>query len=240
MSLNPLGRHWFEHDQAETPLETAARLGRHHEDAMTTFLVLLRGINVGGKNKVPMAPLRELLEELGYHDVSTYIASGNVILRSDRPAARIKREIEAALPKRFRLDSAIVAVRVLTHTELRSVVEKKPKGFGEQPATYHSDAIFLIGVDATKAMEVFDPHPDVDAVWPGDGVIYSQRLSAQRTKSRLNKAITTPLYQSMTIRSWSTTLALLERMDAGAAAAHPQVHRDGRPTIDVAHEGGTR
>src|SRR5918998_6917549 len=98
---------------------------------MTTFLVLLRGINVGGKNKVPMAPLRELLVELGYHDVSTYIASGNVILRSDRPAAEIKREIEAALPKRFRLDSELIAVLVLTHAELRTVVEKKPRGFGD-------------------------------------------------------------------------------------------------------------
>ena len=185
---------------------------------MTTYLVLLRGINVGGNNKVPMAPLRELLEELGHVDVSTYIASGNVILRSERPPAEIKREIEEALPKRFRLDSELIAVLVLTHAELRTVVKKKPKGFGEEPGTYHSDAIFLIGLDAVKAMEVFDPHPDVDRVWPGDGVVYSQRLSAQRTKSRLNKAITTPLYKSMTIRSWSTTLALLERMDAAAAA----------------------
>ena len=185
---------------------------------MTTYLVLLRGINVGGKNKVPMAPLRELLEELDYRDVSTYIASGNVILRSDRPPTKIKRAIEEALPRKFRLDSELISVRVLTHAELRAVVEKKPKGFGEEPGTYHSDAIFLIGLDAAKAMEVFDPHPDVDRVWPGDGVIYSQRLSAQRTKSRLNKAITTPLYKSMTIRSWSTTLALLERMDEVAAA----------------------
>ena len=185
---------------------------------MTTFLVLLRGINVGGKNKVPMAPLRELLEELGYRDVSTYIASGNVILRSDRPPTEIKRVIEDALPRRFRLDSELISVRVLTHSELRAVVEKRPKGFGEEPGTYHSDAIFLIALEASKAMAVFDPHPDVDRVWPGDGVIYSQRLSAQRTKSRLNKAITTPLYKSMTIRSWSTTLALLDRMDEVAAA----------------------
>ena len=181
---------------------------------MTTYLVLLRGINVGGKNKVSMARLRELLEELGYEDVSTYIASGNVILRSNRSAETIKREIEAALPKAFRLDTDIISVLVLTHDQLRDVVKRKPRGFGEHPETYHSDAIFLIGIDAATAMEVFDPHPEVDRVWPGDGVIYSQRLSAQRTKSRLSKAITTPLYKSMTIRSWSTTLALLERMDA--------------------------
>ena len=55
---------------------------------MTRYLVLLRGINVGGRNKVPMAALRELLETHGHTKVSTYIASGNVILSSDRYVAR--------------------------------------------------------------------------------------------------------------------------------------------------------
>jgi uncharacterized protein (DUF1697 family) len=180
----------------------------------TRHLVLLRGINVGGKNKVPMAPLRGLLEELGYANVSTYIASGNVILSSDRPAAAIKKEIEAALPKAFKLDSELIAVLVLSRAQLRAVVDKRPRGFGAHPETYHSDAIFLIDIPAATAMKVFDPHPEVDRVWPGKGVIYSQRLSAERTKSRLNKAITTPLYKSMTIRSWATTTALLERLEA--------------------------
>lgn len=185
---------------------------------MTRYLVLLRGINVGGKNKVPMAALRELLEGLGYSDVATYIASGNAILSSDRPPAEIKREIEEALPKAFRLDSELISVLVLSRAQLGAVVDKKPKGFGEQPDLYHSDAIFLIGIDAKTAMEVFDPHPEVDRVWPGDGVIYSQRLSAKRTKSRLNKAITTPLYKSMTIRSWATTMALHALMDETSRA----------------------
>jgi uncharacterized protein (DUF1697 family) len=51
-------------------------------------------------------------------------------------------------------------------------------------------------------------------VWPGTGVIYSQQLSAERTRSRLGKIVGTPAYKSMTIRSWQTTLALLERMEA--------------------------
>ena len=181
---------------------------------MTRYLLLLRGINVGGKNKVPMAALRELLESHGHAKVSTYIASGNVILSSDRSAAAIKRELEEALPKTFKLDSELIAVLVLTRAQLRAVVKDKPKGFGDHPDRYHSDAIFLMGIDSATAMEVFDPRPGVDRVWPGDGVIYSQRLSAERTKSRLNKAISTPLYKSMTIRSWATTLALLERMEA--------------------------
>ena len=183
---------------------------------MTAYLVLLRGINVGGKNKVPMARLRELLEELGYSNVSTYIASGNVILSSDRPPGEIKHRIEEALPRTFRLDSELVAVLVLTRAQLRAVVDHKPEGFGEHPETYHSDVIFLMGIDAATAMPVFDPRPGVDSIWPGNGVIYSQRLSAERTKSRLNKAISTPAYKSMTICSWTTTMALFELLGAPA------------------------
>ncbi len=186
---------------------------------MTRYLVLLRGINVGGKNKVPMAPLRELLEAHGHTKVSTYIASGNVILSSDQSVAAIKRELEDALPKTFKLDSELVAVLVLTRAQLRAVVRDRPKGFGDQPDTYNSDAVFLMGLDSPTAMKVFAPRPGVDEVWPGTGVIYSQRLTAQRTKSRLAKIVGTPAYKSMTIRNWATTMALLERMEAPEAEA---------------------
>lgn len=181
---------------------------------MTRYLVLLRGINVGGRNKVPMAALRELLESHGHTKVSTYIASGNAIVTSDRSAAAIKRELEAALPQAFKLDSELIAVHVLTVAQIRSIVRDRPKGFGDQPDTFHSDAIFLIDIDASTAMQVFDPRPGVDEVWPGNAVIYSQRLSAERTKSRLGKIVGTQAYKSMTIRSWQTVLALLERMEA--------------------------
>ena len=180
---------------------------------MTSYLVLLRGINVGGKNPVPMVRLRQLLEELGYTDVATYIASGNVLLRSDRPAAEIKRQVEEALPRSFRLHSELVAVLVLTHAQLQAIIDGKPDGFGDQPETFHSDVIFLMGIDAATAMPAFDPRPGVDTVWAGDGVVYSQRLSAQRTKSRLNKVMSSPTYKSMTIRNWATTRALLELLE---------------------------
>ena len=181
---------------------------------MTRYLVLLRGINVGGKNKVPMVALRDLLGSHGHTKVSTYIASGNVILSSDQSAAAIKRELEEALPKTFKLDSELIAVLVLTLPQLRAIVRDRPKGFGDESDTYNSDAVFLMDIDAPTAMKAFDPRPGVDAVWPGNGVIYSQRLTAQRTKSRLSKMMGNPAYKSMTIRSWQTTLALLERIEA--------------------------
>jgi uncharacterized protein (DUF1697 family) len=173
-------------------------------------VVLLRGINVGGKNPVPMARLREVLGELGYEDVVTYIASGNVVLSSDHKPDRIKREIEEALPKAFKLHTELIAVHVLSAAQLQAVITKRPKGFGDEPGTYHSDTIFLMGISATDAMAAFDPREGVDRVWPGDGVIYSQRLSAERTKSRLSKVASSPFYKSMTIRNWATTTKLAE------------------------------
>ena len=177
---------------------------------MTSYLVLLRGINVGGRNKVPMAELRGVLEGLGFENVSTYIASGNVFLDAKVGPAKVASMIEAALPKAFKLDSDVVNVAVLSRAQLEAVVRNRPRGFGDEPTKYHSDAIFLMGIDAIEAMAAFSPREGVDKVWPGDGVIYSQRLSAERTKSRLNRIMTSPLYRAMTIRSWQTTQALLE------------------------------
>jgi uncharacterized protein (DUF1697 family) len=188
-----------------------------NEGKMKTYVILLRGINVGGKNKVPMADLRKCLEELGFSNISTYIASGNVILESDKHIDEIKAQIEAALPKGFKLDDALIKVLVLTRNQFQAVIDNKPEGFGEQPEKFHSDAIFLMDIDSSDAISVFNPREGVDKVWTGDGVIYSQRLSAQRTKSRLNKIVGTLAYQSMTIRSWNTTtklLDLLRKMDA--------------------------
>ena len=191
---------------------------------LTTYLVLLRGINVGGKNKVPMGELKALLTELGFQDVRTYIQSGNAILRSELTAATIARKIEGALPKRFALDSELVRVLVLSRADFEAAIDNRPKGFGDEPGTYHSDAIFLMDVDAAAAMTAFAPRDGVDAVWPGDGLIYSQRLSAQRTKSRLSRIASSPHYKSMTIRSWQTTIALrdlVQAVDDGEAEGTP-------------------
>jgi uncharacterized protein (DUF1697 family) len=199
------------------PTAVAQTTSFKYNEQMTTYLILLRGINVGGKNKVSMADLRTCLEDLGCSNVSTYIASGNVILESDKRPDELQRQVEVTLPQRFTLDAEVIKVLVLTRNHLQSIIDKKPQGFGEQPEKYHSDVIFLIGIDAAQAMAVFDPREGVDNIWPGDGVIYSQRLSSERTKSRLNRAMSTPAYQSMTIRSWNTAttlLGLLRTIDA--------------------------
>lgn len=185
------------------------------ELVMNTYLVLLRGINVGGKNILSMAALKKSLEEMGFTGVSTYIASGNVILNSELKPEKVQSLIEEALPGHFKLDSDLIKVLVLTSKNLQAVIDNKPAGFGEEPVKYHSDAIFLMGVSSVDAIKIFNPREGVDKVWAGDGVIYSQRLSAERTKSRLSKIMSSPVYKSMTIRSWNTVQNLAAFMNRG-------------------------
>jgi len=167
----------------------------------------MRGINVGGKNKVPMADRRQHLEELGFSNGTTYRASGTVMLKSDKRAREITARIENALLKRCTRDDGRIRVEVLTRKHHNAVIDHGLRGFGEQPEHYHSDARFLMGTDSAQAIPVFNPREGVNTIWPGDGVICSQRLRSKRTKSRLNTIIATPEYTSMTIRSWSTTRA---------------------------------
>ncbi len=69
---------------------------------MTTWIVLLRGVNVGGRHKLPMAALRELLAEVGFENVRTYIQSGNIVLESaDGDRHSVARSIRAAIEGRF-------------------------------------------------------------------------------------------------------------------------------------------
>lgn len=64
------------------------------------YVALLRGVNVGGKNKVSMSELKVCFEDLGYQNVSTYINSGNILFTSSKSAAALAKEIEATLIKK--------------------------------------------------------------------------------------------------------------------------------------------
>ena len=71
-------------------------------------IVLLRGVNVGGRNRVAMPALREALEEAGMQDVVTYVQSGNVVLSSNAKPDALARECEAVIAERFELSVAVV------------------------------------------------------------------------------------------------------------------------------------
>jgi uncharacterized protein (DUF1697 family) len=179
------------------------------------YLCLLRGINVGGKNKISMAELKTCLESAGFSNVSTYINSGNVFVESDlKNEEAVEKKIETLLPRSFTLDSELIKIRAISLNNLRAIVEKAPKGFGQEPELYHSDVLFPMAISSQEVMAATDPSPEVDAAWESNGVVYYRRLSAKRTKSRLNRIMGKPVYKSITIRSWNTTIKLLALLEA--------------------------
>jgi uncharacterized protein (DUF1697 family) len=176
------------------------------------YVALLRGINVGGRNKVPMADLREVFEDAGFDSVRTYIQSGNVLFESKRAQKGLEDEIERALERHFRIPLVVV---VRSHRQLDAIVKKAPRGFGTQPSKHHCDVLFLKSpLTVKKAVSAMQLREGVDELWPGTGVVYFRRLSARRVQSKLPKFAGTPEYQLTTIRSWSTTTKLLDMLDA--------------------------
>ncbi len=109
--------------------------------AVTSYVALLRGINVGGSNLIRMAALKACFEAKGFRDVTTYIQSGNVLFTASRANQRtLTGQIEKALSKTFAYQSRVV---VRSFEQMKATVGKAPKGFGRQPTAYRYDVIFL-------------------------------------------------------------------------------------------------
>ena len=90
---------------------------------MTSYACLLRAVNVGGTGKLPMAALRAMCETAGFTDVRTYIASGNVMLRSASTAPQVQATLQAALAE---YAGKPVAVLVRTAAEMAAVLDANP------------------------------------------------------------------------------------------------------------------
>jgi uncharacterized protein (DUF1697 family) len=178
---------------------------------MTKYLTLLRGINIGGKNIIRMANLKACFESWGFNDVTTYIQSGNVIFSSDKKdVALLTAMIEAELSKSFSYNSKIV---LITQAQLESVIKNAPNGFGSKPDEYRYDVLFLKNsLSSSEALQAVALRQGVDMAWAGEDVLYFSRLISRAGQSYLNKIISLPVYQQMTIRNWNTTTRLHELM----------------------------
>src|SRR6266542_6160532 len=100
---------------------------------MPTYVALLRGINLGARNRVAMADLRAVVEQAGGEDVRTYVQSGNVVFRSRSSAARLVASLQAGIRRALGLD---VAVLVKTRQQLAKLVERNPFASAD-PSTLH-------------------------------------------------------------------------------------------------------
>ena len=170
-------------------------------------IVLLRGVNVGGRNRVPMPALREALEASGLEQVVTYLQSGNVVLASGAKPDALAREVEAVITDTFNLDVAVV---VRTRAELAKVVRHDPLGdladreklyqvsfCAEQPAKEAVDKLAERAVEGERVLL----HGREIYAWFPHGVGRS-KLAAQLSKQKLGTVVTA--------RNWTTVKKLLE------------------------------
>lgn len=179
---------------------------------MTQYLVLLRGINVGGNNIIKMVDLKASFEAMGFANVRTYIQSGNVLLESaEKDKNSLTARIEKDLSKRFNFQARVV---VISQKELAAVVKSAPVGFGVDDKKFRYDVIFLKEpLTPKEAMQSVKVREGVDAAHAGKQALYFSRLISRASQSYLTKIIGMPVYQNMTIRNWNTTTKLLALME---------------------------
>ncbi len=170
-------------------------------------IALLRGVNVGGNNKVPMAHLRELMEELGYEDVRTLLQSGNAVFTAtETPPEQAAREIEGQLQRHLGLN---VRVLVRTEEELARVIANNPLPEAvSEPSRLLVN--FLSAAPDPELLRELDPadfEPDLFGagereiyVWCPEGV-RATKLSYAFWEKRLRVAATA--------RNWNTVAKLL-------------------------------
>jgi uncharacterized protein (DUF1697 family) len=174
----------------------------------TTYAALLRGINLGARNRVAMADLRKLLEDLGAEDVTTYLQSGNAVLKSSvRSTAKLRKEIEQGISRELGLD---ITVLLRTGPQLADVLSANPFTAGAtDPKTLY--VTFLAGAPDPGRVEGIDPsdfEPDEFRVIGEEAHLHfpngygQSKLSNAFFEKRLGVAATT--------RNWNTVTKLAE------------------------------
>ena len=187
---------------------------------MTRFVLLLRGVNVGGHNKVPMADLREALGADGLESVRTYIQSGNIVVDSPTDEVEIvAARVRSVIARTFGLDIPVVAV---TAEGLRDLADANP--FSAEPDPRRVHAIVLPHPPTAEALVVIAARQEAAAAAKGgsDSVRVIGRVAYLHTPngfgtSELARTLTAgrsnPLADG-TARNWATVSALLALCEA--------------------------
>ncbi len=149
---------------------------------MARYVALLRGVNVGGVN-LKMADVRAAFTAIGFGNVSTVLASGNVMFDTEDGPAATKPRIERALADTFGYPAR---VHVLSLAEIERVITDFP--FDADREGWHPYVIFLMGDEPRDVLLSVDLDADLEAVSPGDGVIYWTVERGRTLTSAIGKA----------------------------------------------------
>jgi uncharacterized protein (DUF1697 family) len=183
---------------------------------MQTIVVLLRGINVGGRNKIAMRDLRQTFADLGFVEPTTFIQSGNVVAGSRKAnAPALVRTIERGLSDTFGYHARVV---VLDLAQMKTVVRQIPKDWDVDDASMRYNVIFTTAALTPKELaKRVTPKPDLEAVKAGTYALYWSAPFETLTKTAMIKLSGHADYGELTIRNLRTTQQLLRLMQTHAA-----------------------
>lgn len=171
------------------------------------YIALLRGVNVGGNNKVPMADLKNCFEAAGLENVRTYINSGNVLFESTKGnAVKLAKLCSEIMAERFRFPINCV---VIAHDDYAAMVASAPSYWGDEDK--RSDALFLIPpVTGQQVLAAVGPiNNEFEWLDVRDGVVFWTLRKSHITRGRLPRMIGGEVYKQLTIRGSSTVRKLL-------------------------------
>jgi uncharacterized protein (DUF1697 family) len=177
---------------------------------MTRYVLLLRGVNVGTKNSLPMSELRTMLTTVGCVDVQTYVQSGNAVFRTTLGTAALTRGIETALERRM---GRPIATTLRTAAQMRAVVDRNPL-VGLTTSLTQLCVTFLSKTPSPSQLTTLhgrDWEPERLHVTGTE--IYTWYPNGQ-ARSPLAAAIAKlPLPGTVTTRNWNSVLRLLEMLE---------------------------
>jgi uncharacterized protein (DUF1697 family) len=172
------------------------------------YVALLRGINVGGKSLVRMADLKTCVETFGLAEVSTYIASGNILFTSGRAdTPKLEKEIERAIQQQFRLPIKVI---VLDRPTYARIVKAIPQAWIGKSSLRANVAFVHRSRDARQVVRELQPDRAVEEVKAVDGAILWATNRDALNRSVMRKLIGGAAYKELTVRGLSTTLKLQE------------------------------
>lgn len=175
-------------------------------------IALLRGINVGGHRKVPMAALREVCTSLGFRDVRTYVQSGNVVADAPGDAAEAEAALERGIAERFGFPVDVVAV---TAERWRALIEANPLRAQAERDPAHTTLVLFKEPVAPGAAERLEARGRAgEVVREAAGALYIHFPAGQGT-SKLPASIDKDGGSPGTARNWKTVLALAELAASG-------------------------
>jgi uncharacterized protein (DUF1697 family) len=171
------------------------------------FVVMLRGVNVSGHNRLPMADFAAALSELGFGGVTTYVQSGNAVFSGRGQPPTVAAKVSRQLAERFELDVPIV---VRTADELRSVLVANPYLAVERdPTKLH--VTFLVGAPGAAAGSIEPPaNPGRDSFDVVGREVYLHCPDGYGRTKLTNDFFERRLRTTATTRNWRTVLALAE------------------------------